>query len=175
MLTGLMFASTLKANTLDQCIEKEVRSSLEILSQTVGLNEKDQLEAGIDLVRISCQIEKVLSSRLSTNELKALNNDIQKKFVEIIPEYSSLKLPASVVLDQCTSELASEPYCLTVASAEKNCQSTPTEINAVKYCITDKFKKYGLRQMFRPVINRMCLVVDVQSSDESKNNSLCKP
>jgi hypothetical protein len=170
-----MVTPTLKANSLDRCIEKEVRSSLEILSQTVGLNEKDQLDAGIDLVRISCQFKKALSSQLSTNELKAVNDSIHKKFVEIIPEYSILKIPALAVLDQCTSELASEPYCLTVASAEKNCQSTPNEINAVKYCITDKLEKYGTQKMLRPVINRMCLAISVQSSDESKNNSLCKP
>ncbi len=74
----------------------------------------------------------------------------------------------------CVNELASAPYCFTIATSELICKDDFSMVEDTKKCIRENLEIYGRSPKTRSLINSMCLVGSATSSDERKNKSLCK-
>lgn len=77
--------------------------------------------------------------------------------------------------DACVTELASQPYCISLETAEYTCRETSWDVEPVKDCMKGYIKKYGVNASENiAIIHSACLLSKISSSDPSKNVSLCE-
>lgn len=96
---------------------------------------------------------------------------MQTKLVVVLMLISSYALSQG---QSCVNELASAPYCYTMATAELICKNSTEMVQDMKDCVRENLELYGRTTDKRVFISSMCLIGSAISSDESKNISLCK-
>jgi hypothetical protein len=74
----------------------------------------------------------------------------------------------------CVNELASAPYCFTIATSEMICKDYAPIVEDTKTCVRENIESYGRSPEARALVSSMCLAGSATSSDESKNKSLCQ-
>ena len=73
----------------------------------------------------------------------------------------------------CVTKLASKPYCMTLATAELNCENVQ-EADVIQACLDEYMQKTGSPNMKSEFLEA-CLVGSSSSSEPAKNKSLCNP